>query len=380
MAPARPAGARGRRDGGGADVHGWNDPVDRTGDGNPVDRDGGDPRPAPPARHPFPDDDRRAAHTDRLLAELGFFEPDRGQDGRGRRARTRESAAGPRRRNRDGTAVPHPGDAARTGRGGRHRRRSRGRGPVLLGVVLAALLGALGAGTALLPGRPSGTPAGLGTEAAAPGAAAPGAAVPGQPDGAVPRPDVSADVGAETGPTPTASTARPSPRPSATTRATPARTTTSPTPRRTTAGTPTRSSGGGKRGWGRGESGGRPGTRDRQPGTRRERLWPRRHRQPARRGGPVAQPGPGRARRPCPTPAATAARSWNGPAGPGTSGPLGENVAVGYPTAEAVMAGWMNSPGHRANILNCAARAMGVGVATGADGRLYWTQVFGATA
>mgnify|MGYP002620007882 CR=1 FL=1 len=360
-------------------MHGWNDPVDRTGDGNPVDRDGGDPRPAPPARHPFPDDDRRAAHTDRLLAELGFFEPDRGQDGRGRRARTRESAAGPRRRNRDGTAVPHPGDAARTGRGGRHRRRSRGRGPVLLGVVLAALLGALGAGTALLPGRPSGTPAGLGTEAAAPGAAAPGAAVPGQPDGAVPRPDVSADVGAETGPTPTASTARPSPRPSATTRATPARTTTSPTPRRTTAGTPTRSSGGGNEGGG-GES---------QEAAQVLEIV---NRERAANGcGPVVIDSrlAEAARLHSQDQAAHATMSHTGSDGStfverarraGYDSPLGENVAVGYPTAEAVMAGWMNSPGHRANILNCAARAMGVGVATGADGRLYWTQVFGATA
>ncbi|HEY8533886.1 MAG TPA: CAP domain-containing protein [Micromonospora sp.] len=57
---------------------------------------------------------------------------------------------------------------------------------------------------------------------------------------------------------------------------------------------------------------------------------------------------------------------------------IGENVAAGYRTAEAVMAGWMNSPGHRANILNCAARAIGVGVAAADDGTLYWTQMFGS--
>ena len=43
------------------------------------------------------------------------------------------------------------------------------------------------------------------------------------------------------------------------------------------------------------------------------------------------------------------------------------------------MAGWMDSPGHRANILNCQARAIGVGVAAAADGTLYWTQMFGRT-
>ncbi|WJK40023.1 CAP domain-containing protein [Solwaraspora sp. WMMA2056] len=59
---------------------------------------------------------------------------------------------------------------------------------------------------------------------------------------------------------------------------------------------------------------------------------------------------------------------------------IGENVAAGYPTAAAVMDGWMNSAGHRANILNCDAVAMGVGTARSADGTLYWTQMFGSVA
>jgi uncharacterized protein YkwD len=59
---------------------------------------------------------------------------------------------------------------------------------------------------------------------------------------------------------------------------------------------------------------------------------------------------------------------------------IGENVAAGYRTAEAVMTGWLNSPGHRANILNCAAKAIGIGVATADDGTPYWTQVFGSVA
>lgn len=54
---------------------------------------------------------------------------------------------------------------------------------------------------------------------------------------------------------------------------------------------------------------------------------------------------------------------------------IGENVAMGQPTAAAVMAAWMNSPGHRQNILNPAFTELGVGYATGAN-RPYWAQVF----
>jgi uncharacterized protein YkwD len=54
-----------------------------------------------------------------------------------------------------------------------------------------------------------------------------------------------------------------------------------------------------------------------------------------------------------------------------------ENIAWGYPTAQAVVAAWMASPGHRANILNCANVAVGVGLAKKADGTSYWTQDFG---
>lgn len=51
----------------------------------------------------------------------------------------------------------------------------------------------------------------------------------------------------------------------------------------------------------------------------------------------------------------------------------GENIAMGYSTPEAVVNGWMNSPGHRANILNAAYTTIGVGyVASGH----YWTQHF----
>jgi uncharacterized protein YkwD len=57
---------------------------------------------------------------------------------------------------------------------------------------------------------------------------------------------------------------------------------------------------------------------------------------------------------------------------------IGENIAVGYTSASGVMSGWMNSAGHRANILNGAFEDIGVAVATGADGRKYWTMVLGA--
>ncbi|MEU9234122.1 CAP domain-containing protein [Streptomyces subrutilus] len=53
----------------------------------------------------------------------------------------------------------------------------------------------------------------------------------------------------------------------------------------------------------------------------------------------------------------------------------GENVAYGYSTPEQVMTGWMNSPGHRQNILNCAFKEIGVGLA---QPNSYWTQSFGA--
>ncbi|MEV5387601.1 CAP domain-containing protein [Streptomyces sp. NPDC052721] len=52
----------------------------------------------------------------------------------------------------------------------------------------------------------------------------------------------------------------------------------------------------------------------------------------------------------------------------------GENVAYGYSTAQQVMAGWMTSPGHRANILNCGFKEIGVGLAQPGS---YWTQDFG---
>ncbi|MEU4213892.1 CAP domain-containing protein [Actinoplanes sp. NPDC026623] len=55
----------------------------------------------------------------------------------------------------------------------------------------------------------------------------------------------------------------------------------------------------------------------------------------------------------------------------------GENVAHGFTGSRQVMAAWMASPPHRANILNCGVRAIGAGVQRAANGTYYWTQVFG---
>jgi uncharacterized protein YkwD len=56
----------------------------------------------------------------------------------------------------------------------------------------------------------------------------------------------------------------------------------------------------------------------------------------------------------------------------------GENVAYGYGSAAAVVDGWMNSPGHRANILRPQFTLMGSCSATSSSGRMYWVQQFGA--
>jgi uncharacterized protein YkwD len=55
----------------------------------------------------------------------------------------------------------------------------------------------------------------------------------------------------------------------------------------------------------------------------------------------------------------------------------GENIAAGYGSPQAVVTGWLNSPGHRANIENPNFTVTGVGVAQSSGGTLYWTQNFG---
>lgn len=56
-----------------------------------------------------------------------------------------------------------------------------------------------------------------------------------------------------------------------------------------------------------------------------------------------------------------------------------ENIGRSYPDYAAAMAGWVRSPGHRANLLNPAMTEIGLGGARDAAiGRNYWTQIFAA--
>jgi uncharacterized protein YkwD len=54
----------------------------------------------------------------------------------------------------------------------------------------------------------------------------------------------------------------------------------------------------------------------------------------------------------------------------------GENVAEGQRTPAEAIVGWMQSPGHKGNILHPDYTKIGVGLATGKSGKMYWTQVF----
>ncbi|MGX4600509.1 CAP domain-containing protein [Faecalimicrobium sp. JNUCC 81] len=54
----------------------------------------------------------------------------------------------------------------------------------------------------------------------------------------------------------------------------------------------------------------------------------------------------------------------------------GENIAMGQRSPKEVVTAWMNSEGHRKNILNSSFTKIGVGVAQKSNGTLYWTQMF----
>lgn len=57
---------------------------------------------------------------------------------------------------------------------------------------------------------------------------------------------------------------------------------------------------------------------------------------------------------------------------------VGENIAAGYPSVDAVMTGWLGSPGHCANIMRASYTEFGAASYTvnGSDYPIYWTQVF----
>ncbi|MET9408145.1 CAP domain-containing protein [Streptomyces sp. NPDC002935] len=67
---------------------------------------------------------------------------------------------------------------------------------------------------------------------------------------------------------------------------------------------------------------------------------------------------------------------WDRAAKDGITSLGGENIARGQADAAAVMEAWMNSPGHKANILNCDFKTLGVGAHFGTGGP-WWTQDFG---
>ena len=58
---------------------------------------------------------------------------------------------------------------------------------------------------------------------------------------------------------------------------------------------------------------------------------------------------------------------------------IGENLAVGYPTAEMVVQAWYDSPGHKANMLDCAFRDTGISleINNATQWKYFWTNTFG---
>jgi uncharacterized protein YkwD len=71
------------------------------------------------------------------------------------------------------------------------------------------------------------------------------------------------------------------------------------------------------------------------------------------------------------------ATPWDRIKAAGYADPSAENIAAGQPTPTDVMNAWMNSEGHRANILNCSSKAIGIGFWRGGSYGTYWTQDFG---
>lgn len=56
--------------------------------------------------------------------------------------------------------------------------------------------------------------------------------------------------------------------------------------------------------------------------------------------------------------------------------PVAENIAMGQQDSAQAMNSWMNSSGHRANILNASYRKIGVSAYRSSNGSIYWTQQF----
>jgi uncharacterized protein YkwD len=71
------------------------------------------------------------------------------------------------------------------------------------------------------------------------------------------------------------------------------------------------------------------------------------------------------------------ATPWDRIKAAGYADPSAENIAAGQANPTDVMNAWMNSEGHRANILNCSSKAIGIGFWRGGSYGTYWTQDFG---
>ena len=240
---------------------------------------------------------------------------------------------------------------------GRHRTRRSIPAAAMLGLIVAALLGAFGLGAALLPASLTGPGAAAEVPAAAVGPLAPGAGG-GVPGATEPRSGgSSASRSPSASPSPTR-TARPKPRPS---------TSAKPKPRTTTARPPS-------------------GLAAQESEVIRLVNAER------RRAGCGSLALSTRLRTAIRLHVAELGRHGNlyishvsddgrtfvdRAKAQGYDDPGGENVARGQRNAADVMDSWMNSAGHRANILNCGFKAIGVGVARGVDGTLVWGQLFG---
>ena len=57
---------------------------------------------------------------------------------------------------------------------------------------------------------------------------------------------------------------------------------------------------------------------------------------------------------------------------------IGENIAMGFKDTDSLFKSWMDSPGHRANILNPKFKDTGIGIAKDNNGTIYYCQIFGA--
>ncbi|SNT65262.1 Uncharacterized conserved protein YkwD, contains CAP (CSP/antigen 5/PR1) domain [Asanoa hainanensis] len=255
---------------------------------------------------------------------------------------------------------------------GKHRNARRTFGPLGLAFVVMIILGGLGAGAALLPSSFIGTSKSSTKGAiAGPGDSAFDADTSGGEDG--PDSDAYGDEAlSEPSPAPVEviPTAPPSPKPTVRKTTAPKKTTSSPSKRSTTSGNTVSVSGAG--------------------GSEQAKVVAETNRQRALNGcgavtvnaklteaaqlhsidqadhNTMSHDG------------SDGSSPWDRSQAAGYDNAIGENVAMGYRDAAAVMDGWMNSPGHRANILNCSAKAIGVGLAKAADGSPYWTQMFGS--